>query len=142
MRRRARGSPRRVQGGADRAVLRLADAMTPAPGGGLEAGSDPWPTAWRSGVAIDGDVVASSILDRARSLPRRMPETCVDHDRGELGLEVDVREVGVAANLEDLAGSPGTRAVMRDHARALRALRMARARRLALAVTAAASRVS
>jgi hypothetical protein len=124
-------------------VLRLADATIPAPGGGLEAGSDSLPTAWRSGVAIDGDVVASSILDRARSLPRRVAETCVDHDREELGLEVGAQsKLDVAASLDDVAGSPGTRATMRDHARSLRALRMARARRLALAVTAAVSRVS
>jgi hypothetical protein len=91
---------------------------------GLASGSAPWTSTWPSAVMLDGDRVvdARSALD-------------------ESALDGDLRPAGTAGVAVDRHRSgPGTPVTAGRHERALRALRMVRARRLALASTAAASR--
>ncbi len=111
-------SPRAVQAGADPAVLRYAAASKEVSWNGLP-GVAPEPVVEHARAEVGGDtvvdagVVVESIVDHARRLP---------------GVAVDPALV-----------VPGSRA-SRDHERALRALRMARARRLAFASIAAVTR--
>lgn len=101
-------------------------------------------------TAVDAGIAVDSIAD-ARRVPGVVPEAVVEHVRAEVdgdaaadaGIVVDSiaaharRLPGVAVDLARVA--PGSR-VSRDHERALRVLRMVRARRLALGLIDAVSR--
>jgi hypothetical protein len=102
------------QSGADPAVRRFADPSNKASWNGLAPGPSSSGSSWSSDVELDAGFVVESI---------------VDHACWPAGVVVDPALV-----------APGSRA-SRNHERVLRALRMARARRLALALIAAVSRV-
>jgi hypothetical protein len=164
MRRRARRSPRAV-GRADRNAAGLAVGSNQTSRDGL-AGRPAAPSPARpSGAELDGGVAVASFLDRARWLAGHVPALVVERERAAVvveraraavTIEREVRgqaELAVAHDaadqrpghgppptLEPQRAASGARAAA-DHERALRALRMARARRLALALVAGAARL-
>jgi hypothetical protein len=120
-------------------------------------GVEPEPVVERARAEVGGDtvvdtrVVVESIVDHARRLPGVAPEPVVEHARAEVGGDIVVDAGVVVESIVDHARrlpgvavdpalvAPSSRA-SRDHERALRALRMARARRLAFASIAAVTR--
>jgi hypothetical protein len=134
VRRRARSRPRtdraRAVAGGRRSAVAPSLAGIEAPGAR--------PVTWPSGAEIDGDVVAASLFEHARWRPDRWRR--VD----SIGTDVERRHE-VAGSIDDaqherLAVAPDAGPCIEAHERALRALRMARARRLARALIASTSR--
>jgi len=116
----------RAVGTADRNAAGLAVGSNQTSRDGL-AGRRAAPSPARpSGAELDGGVAVASFLDRARGLAGHVPALVVERERAAVTVEPRAR--------------PGARAAA-DHERALRALRMARARRLALALVAGAARL-